>query len=387
MIHNRGLDTDWTYEESVEHLQDSMLQDPKALDEFADDFFSMHFSKIRYETKNILVVDSTTPAPPSSSSANVFEANDDDEEVQSEVRLQSVEDLRTGEISYKVDHSVLSLPVHKVIADIFLNHILKLHVYSQRFERLLQKSSVMTPYKAKDIHVALLGAGGCVLPSHILHILGRKASTSALPLPKVRFDAVEPDAEVLKVATSHFDAHFNESLVVHETDGLSFVSAHNQRVKDVAASGVVSKSSPSRHYDSSGPQSHAPPESLVEGHEAVREALLAALPSQQNGLLLINVFGDGAWLTKTLTRYGPTHGFQRPFVVVIGHSEVTSENNYIIVTSPTAAPKPSYLDKITKGAEGEVREKVANKHLETGISRLEDLTNSLLISGSHMYTS
>lgn len=460
MIHNRGLDTDWSYEESVEHLQDSMLQDPTALSDFADDFFSTHHSHIQLETESILVVDSTTPAPFSSATSFVdseFENDDDDLTVvdnedearierllndlstpldshevntrpvlktepdeappllrtfrrleflslpnvtQSEVRMRRTEDPRTGRLSLEVDHSTLSLPVHKVIADLFLNHILKLHVYSQRFERLVGGDVSSRQSVDKALRVALLGAGGCVLPSHIQHILKHKVNgnISVLSPPLVRIDAVEPDGEVLRAARDLFDAHFDERLEAHQTDGVSFLLEHNQRVREGGSSSTFSL----RPYDvvvidafeptnsassSSGPQSRAPPKSLLDGADVVREALLSASPTQQSGVLIVNVFGDGQWLARTLQQYGPAHGFQRPFVVVIGHSEVTSENNYIVVTSPTASPRTPYNAR-SSGAGQQQNEAttVANKHLETGISRLEELTNSLLINGSHMYT-
>lgn len=462
MVHDRGLGPDWTYDESLENLQDSFAEQPQLLAEFEDDFFSTHYSSTVFRNSNIVVVDSTTPAP--TAEPDVEEGVDTvgervEPELESLVDEQRMQELMdallkpitpeeaaqpapqtsktdTKLISFRrmefasqpnvtqsevklalstegdsaaaqIDHSVVSLPVHKVLAEVFLRHILKLFLYTNK----------------PDMRVAMIGAGGCVLPSHLLQATAQVAEQSPLPHPKLRIDAVEPDADVLMAAERFFGAKFDsESLVRRQTDGISFLSAANQQgatfdlvVLDAFEPWTTPSNSDSSN-SSGSERSRAPPASLVDGYEAVKEALTAvryttsAQPSallanhlfsnsngsndsnnsgsvsstdsnsssnngsgsaaslhgssaEDNGLLVVNVFGDAHWLRKTMNTFNVANGFHKPIVIVVGQSDHVHENNYVLITSPVTV---SGQDRL---------------------SRVEELTNSLLVTGGEMFSS
>lgn len=402
MVHDRGLGPDWTYDESRSHLLDSQAQDSNTFSDFESDYFSSHHSEIVFENGNIMIVDTTTPDSSAAANAEADDALAEKEDdkladgdhflnelinpnetkqtessgptvvnthrrlefislpsvTQSEVKLQPVEDSESGTTRYVVDHSTLSLPVHKVIAEVFLKHMMPLFLFS--LDKKSKKNDALSP-----IRMLMIGAGGCVLPSHIQHQLTQQSDQ---PLQrKVTIDAVEPDGDIIKAAEDYFGAVFDsERLRPLVVDGASYLVNHNKS-SDAGSYDVIvidafeplnkeNSSTDATGNVSATARSRAPPVSLIDHSDDVITALLnksvsaSAAAPLLHGLVVINVFGDKQWLLKTMSKFNISNGFCKPIVIVIGNSEVVSENNYVLITTPMTTNKTEKPGKINSGA-------------------------------------
>lgn len=63
-VHAKGLGPNFTYKESVEYLDETVLVDgPSIVSDFQDEFFSTHHSTLIFENEEFKVIDSTFPEP------------------------------------------------------------------------------------------------------------------------------------------------------------------------------------------------------------------------------------------------------------------------------------------------------------------------------------
>ena len=207
-VHDRGVGQDWSFSEASEYLRDASTEDPEMISAFSTEFFSSHRSHIVYESTSddLRIVDTTTPAGHSdgqSATTRRLEFISSASMSQTVVAL-----LSSGE---GVDHSALQMPVHRQMAVLFHAAL----------------ASSCTNDSASQLHsyrLAVVGAGGCALPSHLLHVY-RQTDSKYLHV-----DAVDPNQAVLTLARRYFGAVFTEG--AHETHGSSAKSGMRAVEKD-----------------------------------------------------------------------------------------------------------------------------------------------------------
>ena len=170
-VYDKGFGPSWTYEESKIALAASEEVNP-LIDDFEQEFFSTHSSKLLHETNSVQVVEVTTPHPDNDSSS------DDDVTYSGELNLTSRRlefksslHMTQTECRLKPDGSVdplyLALPVHSVIAAVVRRHLNPLLMVGNG------TLSASTAQIASTIHqryrVCVIGAGGCALPNYLYH--------------------------------------------------------------------------------------------------------------------------------------------------------------------------------------------------------------------------
>ena len=204
-VHDRGVGQQWTYEEADALLVETEKNNPDILADFAQDFFNSHSSMIVYETASIRVVDVTVPV-----SENVddgMEGNEADADIGMS-RTAAVMKRTTRRLDF-IDRPMLS----------------QTEVLLSNTSNNLNTSAVLTPDPSSlqmrvhellatacetvlDTHggrMALIGAGGCALPSYLLH---KHKHSKIQPAGHLIIDAVDMSAEVLDVASTYFGATF-----------------------------------------------------------------------------------------------------------------------------------------------------------------------------------
>lgn len=272
-----------------------------------------------------------------------------------------------------IDKSVLCFPVHSIIAAACLHYI---HIHSTVSQNELSKTdqsdflppslraadtqpvaveSLLTT-NSSSLSMALIGAGGCALPSYLQHSLKKNlASSSSSSLPcftgSLHIDAIEPDGGVLFAAVNYFDATVEDSdtdamnpapvrhhqpslsaggcfLSLHHTDGHSYFKSNPQKRfniivvdafeqcdtntvvgrTDISPTGSSSSSS-NGSPNMAAAEFQAPPISFLQpdfqnifraAHEAHEGDVGGGGRGAGCSMVVINCFGDALSLSKTL---------------------------------------------------------------------------------------
>ena len=282
------------YPDAVEFLKLSEEQSPGLIKEFEDDFFGNNYSEVLYESDEVRVIDVTLSESLEKEGDNrrvtyvEEEAIGDGIERVSYRRLEFVKssmhtqsEIRLNPESGSPDHaSALIFPVHRVMSTLLMAY------YAQEHE---------DPNGREDgpLRLAMIGAGGCTFPMHLLHLTG------ASVLPPLCINAIEPSAEVLDIAQRYFGAAFSvrddekngldSYLYMHCMTGESFF--HKQSLKkdkmpfDVV---VIDAMMAGSVIDSA-----APPSSLLS--PTFLSMLKEALAQKASSHLLVNVIGSADW--------------------------------------------------------------------------------------------
>jgi hypothetical protein len=210
------------------------------------------------------------------------------------------EPANTESDSAVLDHSVLHMPVHRTLAKLI--------------KRSVQWRRNHVGDAAMDEPVAVIGAGCCALPSHLL----------SLPsLTRVQMHVVEPSTEVLDVAQRYFGARFHTDTTVpqegtmhaYAMDGETFLSTHHDlRFAALVVDAFAERATEDAAILAAGELDKmivAPPASLLahlpDLHRALRPASdpVAAGGATAGGALLMNVYGPPDWITHV------THAVQQ----------------------------------------------------------------------------
>ena len=214
-VYAKGLGPNWVYEDALDYLDVAEETNPSLITDFETEFFAAHHSNILYEDKIIRVVDATItiPGPDSSNSGTgPLEESSEDGDVlpnteqatfrrlefmnslgltQSEVRLRTIG-------SHTIcDYSELALSaIYKLMAAIAKDALQQGH----------------SNHALQVRRVAVIGAGGCVLPMHLLTEMSKTLKLSASS-QYFEIDVVEPSAVVLDIARTFFAAKFFEGVL------------------------------------------------------------------------------------------------------------------------------------------------------------------------------
>ena len=291
-IHQRGVGPNWTYDEAIE-LLDRTPERSTAIDSFINEFSAKNFSKLVFENASLRVVDVTTV---DTVRIDDYDDDDDDDEQQELIGMEvdshettstirHLEFVRSSQLAQTemlvlpspndgVDHGQLIMPIHRLLATVGLN--------------------VGSP---NTTHIAILGAGGCALPSYLAHT--RK---------DMRLSAVEPDREVLTAASQLFGAKLrydhwqsatensitadNGDIAAFVTDGASFLQEASG--KGVAFDAMLIDAfemACDSDSDDAAAESRAPPRSLLDA-----PLLLSCLRAK--GVLAVNMYGPPAWFDE-----------------------------------------------------------------------------------------
>ena len=171
------------------------------------------------------------------------------------------------------DHTTLIMPIHQKICHILIDFLTQTnHIYHSCISNddnnfrhdttsspspLSSSSTALTAATAAVVRIALIGAGCCAIPAYLLSTHSQR-DTDNQQRPHqyehqhqqyLRFsiDAIEPEAEILDIATKYFGINFdNTYLTKHVMDGLSFLKAAISvgKIKPSSSSSV-----PSSNYD------------------------------------------------------------------------------------------------------------------------------------------
>ncbi len=137
-----------------------------------------------------------------------------------------------------------------------------------------------------------------------------RSPSSSLPM---RIDAVEPDGAVLGAAERFFGANFSaDRLAPHQADAISFLlsnrNSSNARAYDLiildAFDGVILD----EDGDEFGTGARAPPESVVSDKRWL--PLSQECLRSDESLLIINVYGNEAWLRAVTDKISANSSFE-----------------------------------------------------------------------------
>lgn len=227
-----------------------------------------------------------------------------------------------------LDHSVLHMPVHRTMAK-----LVKQFLHQRKAERQQQSPSSS---------IAVIGAGCCALPSHLLSVPAL-AGTSV--------SVVEPSSEVLDVAQRYFGAQFSSGdasapgsgMQSYCIDGESFLRTHSDRRFDVivvdafAQSAPAIVSSPEAQDGETEQARYAPPESLLQCWTELHAALGPYEAGKSGGLLLVNVYGPASWIDN-VQRTATDRGLfcapvlVEPAAVDVRDAPGTQDRNVVLAT-------------------------------------------------------
>jgi len=178
-IHARGVGENWTHEQSTALLDEAVAASPSMVPDFLDEFAATYSSRILHESPLARVVDTTLPSAAAASDDN----GGGDGPASTVRRLEfcgsphvSQTEMRLDEDG-RPDHAHLVFSVHRAMG----------------VAALLAVKSLDAP----SARVWVLGAGGGALPAFL-----------RLHAPDCRVDAVEPSAEVLRLAADFFALDF-----------------------------------------------------------------------------------------------------------------------------------------------------------------------------------
>jgi hypothetical protein len=153
------------------------------------------------------------------------------------------------------DHTTLIMPIHQKICHILIDFLTQTnhnyhscvsnddnnfrHDTTSTFTSsspLSSSSTALTASTAAVVRIALIGAGCCAIPAYLLSKHSQR-DTNNQQRPhqyehqhqqylRFSFDAIEPEAQILDIATKYFGINFdNTYLTKHVMDGLSFLKA------------------------------------------------------------------------------------------------------------------------------------------------------------------
>jgi hypothetical protein len=215
---------------------------------------------------------------------------------------ESAEPTSSETDSAVLDHSVLHMPVHKTLAKLI--------------KRSVQWRRNHVGDGNNDDAVAVIGAGCCALPSHLL----------SLPsLTRVQMHVVEPSTEVLDVAQRYFGARFHTDTTLppegtmraSAMDGETFLSSYTDlRFAALVVDAFAERATADAAIHAAGEQDKmvvAPPASLLAHLPDLHRALgpasntVAARRATVGGVLLMNVYGPPDWIahvTRTVQQSG-----------------------------------------------------------------------------------
>jgi len=215
-IHDRGVGQEWTYKEGNNLLLDTEKEDPDMLPDFAHDFFGSHYSNIVYQSPALRVVDVTVPAPVAAS----------DDETSSKPLMQRITRRLDFINSPALSQTVMLLTrkggnkINKDNAESVVGLELRVHapdtsVLQMEVHELLAVACG-TALGETGGRMAMIGAGGCALPSYLLHNHAQSKGTNTA---KILIDAVESNGEVLEVAHKFFGANFLNDMTTKNAGG------------------------------------------------------------------------------------------------------------------------------------------------------------------------
>lgn len=147
------------------------------------------------------------------------------------------------------DHTTLIMPIHQKICHILIDFLTQTnHIYHSCISNddnnfrhdttstFTSSSTALTAPTTAVVRIALIGAGCCAIPAYLLSTHSQR-DTDNKQRPhqyehqhqqylRFSFDAIEPEAQILDIATKYFGINFdNTYLTKHVMDGLSFLKA------------------------------------------------------------------------------------------------------------------------------------------------------------------
>ncbi|KAL0032300.1 hypothetical protein WJX79_003594 [Trebouxia sp. C0005] len=152
---------------------------PELVDEFADEFFAKRGRRILHDSRRWRVLDTWIGDPA--------------EHFRSLVLKACPGYAQTEAMSQKHMHSAAASSLHKPVS--------------------VHDAQAVQP--STNLAVAIVGAGACALPMAIRH-----------HFPKAAIDAVDIDAEALDLAQCFFEAQEDAHLMLHNEDGVKFLTKH-----------------------------------------------------------------------------------------------------------------------------------------------------------------
>jgi len=235
-----------------------------------------HFSRVLFQENDVSVVEYSLPASELADGTLEDTVADDS-------HLATFRKLIFS-TSPTVTQSLVRIENEKVS----LNHLLLV------IHRFMASASlaIISQRRCRTTNILVLGAGGCVVPSHILAtnlVLRLKNENTQF---SVKIDAVEPSSAVLRVAQEYFGAKFVPSddvhgLTLHNVDGGTFLSSavteskYDVVIVDAAEDEIV------RNTNSVLISTKVPPQSIISAFPVLLRSI-----SKDNGILVINVFGE-----------------------------------------------------------------------------------------------
>eukprot|EP01041_Mallomonas_annulata_P005490 gene5490-11037_t len=286
-IHDRGCGQNWSHDTSLNLLMEAEADDPELIESYAEDFSQRTGSKVLYEDSQIRVVDGVMLMPTRSNNSNnnsnnnidttsissseedsLFVERDEHDTLSSlpstttilTRRLEIIIDTNTDEhddhgndnINANVSGVVFltedGTPDHSISASHRSRVITRLCLYlwatstvtktnsSSSDGRVFGGSNVVVAVDNVDdkaFMVAVLGAGPCLLPSHMLAVAatvaaGSEATTGpAISLPRIH--AVEPRGFLLQAASQWFDVPFGPHLTAHIETSSAFLKRSREQ--------------------------------------------------------------------------------------------------------------------------------------------------------------
>ena len=329
-VHNYGVGIDLNYSDSIDTLKQVQQQSEycdmsetniNEVDEFVSEFMNTNHSQIVYENDYLRVVDTTHPNETDHHVTNIntntmTDCNNNN--VEEEYTFKTSEDLtnlpwqqhnnsnrnrETETDTYRrlefrnsahmiqsqsrtlsatddiVDHSSVSLPVHRVMVNVLvaylkqthgaylkelmtstnssssnssLNHIINNNsnnIENDRDNNNTASTDSNTSNNTRDMRIGVIGAGGCVLPNHIYHLLtpflkqennannNNNNNTHVQPyLSRLRVDCVDPDLEILEIAQAFFSTTFINALPPATTSNNTNNNSNNNSTKAASTS-------------------------------------------------------------------------------------------------------------------------------------------------------
>jgi hypothetical protein len=274
-IHNRGNGENWTYDESMEYLKQSIQNEPELLNAYEKEFFTVKDNNITiYIDDEMSVIDNVTE------NTRRLEFNQSNNINQTEVSLEPV--------TQKVNHNVIVMPVHQVIFDII---------------------SVLThPIN----NILLIGGGGLSLSSYISNHERYKNTV---------IDVVEPSENVVKVAKRFFDPIIRGKVLINNGENV----LHE----------LNSEGSSDKNYEiiviDAFVDNKAPPSQFLE--EKNIKNLLYLLHKNIQNAVIMNVYGDAEYKDSVVSSIKEHLSVDYNINVLAVKGGNGGNNNYILFIS------------------------------------------------------
>ena len=274
-IHNRGNGENWSYDESMEYLQQSILNEPEILRDYEKEFFKVKDNNITIHADDELsVIDNMTD------STRRLEFSKSSHINQTEVRVDPV--------TRKINHNEIVMPVHQVIFDIMT-------VLSDPIDSIL-----------------LVGGGGLSLSSYISNH-ERYRDTS--------IDVIEPNANVISIAKRFFDPIIN---------GKILISTGEDVLTQLKSQGAAAKNYEVIIIDAFA-NNEAPPVAFLE--ESNIKNLLHLLHKNIRNSVIINVYGDVERKNRVVSSLREHLNVDYNINVLVVTGGDSDRNNYVLFIS------------------------------------------------------